>query len=651
MGPQPTSPVTITTPEEVRALGDHLLDRTRTRPVCVVSIADQATGPYIDIDEVMRELGEICEYYLIPTGRLTFALTDLLPEAAGVYGGAGRIYGPADEWTGNPFTGSPLVMCREAERGPAATDRLIQHGLRFGATSTSTAAPPSEHRTYTVKQLYPPSRALAVDTDGQLASLWAESLVPGVDIESLVAPGQQIEGRVVPGAGRIDPAQVPRPSQEALGEYAVGSVVLVRVADVLADRANVELVPGLVAVLHRNDVTGNPIDRMTSLVSEGEVLAARVLRIGVPGGKSWKLGTLDVDDDEPLITAPALLAGGPPWLRAEQIGAAPRAGTVTPGAAAPAEVPKPAPPPGVPVAPASAPKPSPRPPATPGPKPGPPGAASPPAPEPAAPTRETESPPAARPTLPADDSPLLLRLDEAERLIGDLQATVERMRVEQVRQRNLLNTLAAQPREAGQADALAAAEELESLRQQRADLERTARDQEGEIERLREDRASQRSELRRAKQDEQRAKRALRDSSETPSVYTDPEQQFRWEVEQAWAVRIPAAEKEALPLGEYVVLPGFLESLTETGGVDRSKVVDVVVDIATGRVHDIAARETHRLRTGEGGAPVRTRDDGATCWRVSLQVKSPSARRLHFWQPPGRPPELSSVRLHDDIRP
>lgn len=74
----------------------------------MVSVADQAAAPFIDIDEVVRELGELCEYYLIPTGRLTFALTDLLPEAAGVYGGAGRIYGPADEWTANPLDG----VCR-----------------------------------------------------------------------------------------------------------------------------------------------------------------------------------------------------------------------------------------------------------------------------------------------------------------------------------------------------------------------------------------------------------------------------------------------------------------------------------------------------------------------------------------------------------
>jgi len=49
-------------------------------------------------------------------------------------------------------------------------------------------------------------------------------------------------------------------------------------------------------------------------------------------------------------------------------------------------------------------------------------------------------------------------------------------------------------------------------------------------------------------------------------------------------------------------------------------------------VHEIAGRELHQLRTGTGGNdPVRVRPDGATCWRVSLQVKTPPARRLHYW--------------------
>lgn len=56
------------------------------------------------------------------------------------------------------------------------------------------------------------------------------------------------------------------------------------------------------------------------------------------------------------------------------------------------------------------------------------------------------------------------------------------------------------------------------------------------------------------------------------------------------------------------------------------------------------------LRTSDGGnAPQVTRNDGAACWRVSLQVNSPSARRLQFWQLSDGSVELARVVLHGDV--
>ncbi len=135
------------------------------------------------------------------------------------------------------------------------------------------------------------------------------------------------------------------------------------------------------------------------------------------------------------------------------------------------------------------------------------------------------------------------------------------------------------------------------------------------------------------------------------SLFADPEEQLRFEVQLAWARRIPAAEKAARPLGRYSLGPDFLQTLASAEGVDRSKVIDVIVEIVTGLVVDLPGRELHQLRDGTGGDnAARVRPDGATCWRVSLQVKTPSARRLHFWMLNDGTVELSSVRLHDDFR-
>ena len=134
-------------------------------------------------------------------------------------------------------------------------------------------------------------------------------------------------------------------------------------------------------------------------------------------------------------------------------------------------------------------------------------------------------------------------------------------------------------------------------------------------------------------------------------AFTDPEDQFRFEITLAWAQRIPAEQKSELPLATYVVGPKFLASLAETEGISRTKVVDVVVEVLTGIARTNPTRAPHMLRiNGTGGSPARVRDDRAVCWRVALQQNTPSARRLHYWST-GDVIELSRVVSHDDMDP
>lgn len=136
------------------------------------------------------------------------------------------------------------------------------------------------------------------------------------------------------------------------------------------------------------------------------------------------------------------------------------------------------------------------------------------------------------------------------------------------------------------------------------------------------------------------------------ALFNDPFRQLAFEVDLAWARRVPAEQKDVLPLAPWTVGPDFFASWTAVEGVARSKVVDVIVEVLTGRVYELAGLEAHQLRSGMGGDdPPRVREDGATCWRVSLQVKTPSARRLHYWLLNDGGIELSSVRLHDDMNP
>ena len=135
-------------------------------------------------------------------------------------------------------------------------------------------------------------------------------------------------------------------------------------------------------------------------------------------------------------------------------------------------------------------------------------------------------------------------------------------------------------------------------------------------------------------------------------LFLDPRDQLDFEIGLAWARITLAPEKPDYPMKPYSISDQFLDTLRDLEGVARDKVVEVMVHILTGRHADLASREVHQLRTGTGGDdPPVTRAGGETCWRVSLQAKTPSARRLHYWSCNDGSVEFSSVRVHDDFRP
>lgn len=194
-------------------------------------------------------------------------------------------------------------------------------------------------------------------------------------------------------------------------------------------------------------------------------------------------------------------------------------------------------------------------------------------------------------------------------------------------------------------------ESVAALRAQVRDLTEELLEAHRELNRLRVARDRDEADRRRVRQD----MRELRGASVTPEpevrAFLDPEEQFRFEVYLEWVRRVPAASKADHPLQDYIVGPAFLDSLSEVD-VDRSKVVSVVVEVATGLDKEIQGRDLHTLRSGSGGnAPTVTRADGATCWRVAVQRGTPSARRLHYWRIGGGVIELSRVAVHDDMRP
>lgn len=124
---------------------------------------------------------------------------------------------------------------------------------------------------------------------------------------------------------------------------------------------------------------------------------------------------------------------------------------------------------------------------------------------------------------------------------------------------------------------------------------------------------------------------------------------FRDQVSQAWERTVRGSDRETWPLQDFTIGTQFLDS-AKTMPELRAKLVEVCVDVITGRVRMMPGREHHELRSSLGGSAHQVvRNDGAKAYRVALQIRAPSARRLHYWRLPDGSVELSKVVLHDDM--
>ncbi|MEV6635869.1 hypothetical protein AB0M54_34475 [Actinoplanes sp. NPDC051470] len=572
----------ITTADQAAALAGRLtLPGRRTRPVVVLTIAGGQEEPFGSPDEIESQVGDLADVVLMPTSDVSWAFTGAMPPQTQVYGGAGRVYPVDHAWVARPSLSRLRFAYSMADR-KRITEHLINDALAAALAAgllTPQARPGLSERSAKVIGLIG-SRALVKLDDGMPASVWEELTLPGVGLDRVLVEKQVVRGVYDPAAKRLDvrgslPAEAPV-------DYAVGDVVLADVAGVSEEAVRLRLVPGRVVEAERAAVTSNPNDTLCELFTIGEVVVCRVV-----GVEPYALRLDDIDDDEEPVRAPALLDGGPPWLR---------------------------PPPPAPLA---------LPPIEPPPDPAPPAVAL-------APVA-----PAPRRPSPLDIAPWN-RPPRSEAASAPGALDRERARVTE-----LTNELAAE-----RSTRSALAIDLAGLRARAAELEA----QLGRETQAREAWQTRYRNADRLRQIAVKNAKSSHIRPEPAPGGEDAEVAFRCEVVQEWARRIPAAERDDKALAAYTLGPDFLASLDRIEGVSRAKVVAVVVEVLAGQAPHLAGREPHQLREGGAGSPYRRRDDGATCWRVALQRDTPAARRMHYWRL-GERYELSRVVLHDDYRP
>ncbi|WP_136709623.1 hypothetical protein [Agromyces sp. H66] len=663
---RPRTAERITTLAETERLAARILDPTRTRPLVLVTTThgsngtDVAASVPLDPQRLLDEVGDVADVAVLPTGELSMHLDDLLPDMLQVYGGAGRSY-PVGLAADPDWRRSPLRFPGRGAPG-RALDQLVSDAVAHAHAAGLFAHTPARTRRVTGEMrgfIAGGSRALVVHDDGGMSTIWAELTAPPTPLEWLLAEGCRVSGTLDEDTNRLVVDELAASDADLADAFPHASVTLALVTAVDGDEAELALHPSHRSRVHGTDVSPNPLDRVDLLLSEGEVVAARVVHLST-GALHLRLS--DVDDDEPIVPPLTLIAGGTPWLREDrplptgssddsqaveaQLEALdaqrPAAeSTTSPLAAQPVESTDATAPPEPDGAAAGAPAV-----AAPRPLPGP-------GPRRVVSASVPDAASASDSTTPAS---------VAARLLGPAPAAVPGPSARSALQATQLEL------EAERARRLAAEQRLADAGVSDSALSRLRTGSELDRRRAREllaENAELRAELGRLRGDRADAARRLReyarrgsaavDGSGRPALagradFIDAEAWVRHEICCAWVERIPACDKVAYPLPTYVVGADFAASLESLDADKFAKAMKAVVDVLTGRAERLDGREVHRLRTSDaGGSPYVVRDDGAHAMRCAIERNTPSARRLHYWVLPGGEDELARIVLHDAI--
>lgn len=602
------------------------LQGKRRKPVVVVSSTRSIDDSWISVHELDSDLGGLADVYWMQNGDLTWLFAKLMPSNANVFGEAGRVYRVNNEWIQHPRK-ARLYVAFNKKDGAEIVASLSAEALHDASVNGLVALREKTDIPVkgVVKQIVA-GRGIAETTQG-LASIVPELVLPGIQAENLIQVGQSFDALFNEESRQLNLSPSKVTAKEALSHYCLGDVINVKVEAVSKSQATLELFPGVRVDVKIGQITGNPLDSAYDLMSKGEIVRARINRVG----PSWLISMSDVDDDEIAVAAPTLLAGGPPLYvveehefvppardddfdddsdsesKSESLG--PELGDDDPADEADTtpfeQAPEPTPP--APVRPH-------------------PGMF-----DPARKHRflrhDAVSPtePAAIPVPDVEQPPIAQAPTQPEPRI-DLGAQKE-----MVKTISKLKT---------QCNALT--EEVQQLRTRALALQEKNNENQAELKRLR---TAQRKAVQQAKQD------ARTGRSNAIEPFADAEQQFRHDVYMVWVEKIPAQDKARLPLPDYAISSHFLETLhTHTPDI-RKKALEVAVEILTGTAERSAGRDVHPLRGGSPTAPPVTRNNGQeTCMRVAVKIGAPSAPRFHYWKGAAQL-ELSSVRLHDDMQP
>ena len=317
-------------------LARHLLNPRRLHTVLITQSLrkDCASFNAVEIAEEVKDWAEVIE---VQSGRITYELRDHLPKGWDVFGTAARVY-PIG-LTKDGFEPNKPHIVRPGDNIGDLTDALIDEVLflpnpRTLVVPTAPLPGPGRRAAEPVRTIAPPGvvpnrtgihtvllsgivteftndgfiAKIALDTGGTV-ELKSEDIYADAPLSWIFATNSRLTGvfdSVTQRFSLRDSLTHPR----LLQQYSWNQLILCLVLEARPATAVLTPMPGEKITVSREDVSSNELDDVDSLLAPGQVVVARL----VNDNGLRKLLLVDVDDDEPVSAAPALLRGGTPWL-------------------------------------------------------------------------------------------------------------------------------------------------------------------------------------------------------------------------------------------------------------------------------------------------------------------------------------------------
>lgn len=428
----------------------------------------------------------------------------------------------------------------------------------------------------------------------------------GLPLESFLSKGMVLTGDYDLDALRFFPDFSDWTESRFLAEYPEGTVVLALVANVSRQTADLRVHPAISVEVVRADVSTNPKDVIDHIWDRGDIVSVRVVR-GPSGG--LRLRATDVDDDEPVAVAPAVVAGDAPWLTVGHMNLIESTKDMW--------------------------------------------------------EQERLEADAFTTALNVLSKRMQLDSEQLESMLGSIGTDTGEVPVvspvgptpELSGRDKSMNEFTAKHFQRMMANYRVELAKLVEQNQRLSEALAAKTRRESDLSQQNEDLRTQLSSTRQRVQELEKqltSTRAGESIADRRNRFSTTEEWVAEEIRRFWIDSYTPADRVKFPLDRqpWTVLTSFAATFTSLTDDGMDKAIKSAAHIITGRNAIEHITEDHALREGdEVSSPEVVRADGAAARRAYIESHTSQARRLHYWRLRDGSIELSRVGLHDDFTP